>query len=39
MYPEAGHGFFYHDRGAYRQKQAVDGWSKVFAFFEKYLSA
>jgi carboxymethylenebutenolidase len=38
MYLEAGHGFFYHDRGAYRQKQAVDGWNKVFAFFEKYLS-
>jgi len=37
MYPKAGHGFFYYDRPAYRQEQAVDGWNKVFAFFEKYL--
>ena len=37
MYPNAGHGFFYHNRPAYRQEQAVDGWNKVFAFFEKYL--
>ena len=38
-YADAGHGFFYHDRSAYRQQQAVDGWQKVFAFLEKYLSA
>jgi len=38
MYPNAGHGFFYYDRPAYRQEQAVDGWKKVFAFLEKYLS-
>ena len=37
MYPKAGHGFFYYDRTAYRQEQAVDGWKKVFAFFEKHL--
>jgi carboxymethylenebutenolidase len=37
-YDGAGHGFFYHDRPAYRQQQAMDGWSKVFAFFEKHLS-
>jgi carboxymethylenebutenolidase len=37
MYPGAGHGFFYHNRPAYRQEQAVDGWNKLFAFFEKYL--
>jgi carboxymethylenebutenolidase len=37
MYPGAGHGFFYHHRPAYRQEQAVDGWNKVFAFFEKHL--
>jgi len=37
MYANAGHGFFYHTRPAYRQEQAVDGWNKVFAFFEKYL--
>jgi carboxymethylenebutenolidase len=38
MYPKAGHGFFYYDRAAYRQEQAVDGWQKVFAFFGKHLS-
>jgi carboxymethylenebutenolidase len=37
MYPKAGHGFFYYDRPAYRQEQAVDGWKKVFAFLDKYL--
>lgn len=37
-YDGAGHGFFYYDRPAYRQAQAVDGWQKVFAFCEKYLS-
>lgn len=37
MYPNAGHGFFYYDRPAYRQEQAVDGWGKVFTFFEKHL--
>jgi carboxymethylenebutenolidase len=36
-YPGAGHGFFYYDRPAYRQEQAVDGWSKIFAFLEKHL--
>ncbi|MBC8336838.1 MAG: dienelactone hydrolase family protein [Anaerolineales bacterium] len=37
MYPDAGHGFFYHHRPNYRQQQAVDGWEKTFAFLEKYL--
>ena len=37
MYPKAGHGFFYYDRSAYRQEQAVDGWNKLFAFLEKHL--
>ncbi len=37
MYPKAGHAFFYYDKPAYRQEQAVDGWKKLFAFFEKYL--
>ena len=32
MYPKAGHGFFYTDRPNYRQEQAVDGWSRIFAF-------
>ncbi len=38
MYPDAGHGFFYHNRPSYRQQQATDGWQKVFAFLEKYLN-
>ena len=39
IYPDAGHGFFYHQRPAmYRPEQAVDGWSKVFAFFERHLA-
>ena len=37
MYPGAGHGFFYHDRSAYRQEAAVDGWKKVFEFFGREL--
>jgi carboxymethylenebutenolidase len=36
-YAGAGHGFFYYDRAAYRQEQAVDGWKKVFAFLDKNL--
>jgi carboxymethylenebutenolidase len=39
MYPGAGHGFFYYDRPNYRQEQAVDGWSKIFAFLGKHLGA
>jgi carboxymethylenebutenolidase len=38
-YPNAGHGFFYYDRSAYRQEQAVDGWKKIFTFLGKYLKA
>ena len=37
-YDNAGHGFFYYDRAAYRQEPAVDAWNKVFAFLEKNLS-
>ncbi len=37
-YDGAGHGFFYHDRPAYRQEQAVDGWKKVWDFFGRTLS-
>ena len=37
-YDGAGHGFFYYHRPSYRQAQAVDGWEKIFAFLEKYLS-
>jgi len=36
-YDGAGHGFFYYDRPAYRQEQAVDGWKKVFDFLERHL--
>ena len=38
MYPNAGHGFFYYDRAAYRQEQTVDGWKKIFAFLETHLA-
>ena len=37
-YDGADHGFFYYDRPAYRQEQAVDGWKKVWAFLETHLS-
>src|SRR5690348_15731176 len=37
-YDGAGHGFFYWHRPAYRPEQAMDGWSKVFAFFGKHLA-
>ena len=37
-YAGAGHGFFYYHTPGYRQEQAVDGWGKVWAFFEKNLS-
>ncbi|MFV0296656.1 MAG: dienelactone hydrolase family protein [Hyphomicrobiaceae bacterium] len=37
-YDGAGHGFFYYHRPLYRVEQALDGWSKVFAFFGKHLS-
>jgi carboxymethylenebutenolidase len=36
-YDGAGHGFFATDRPSYRQEQAVDGWTKVFAFYARYL--
>lgn len=38
-YDGAGHGFFATDRPAYRPEQAVDAWSKVFAWYERWLSA
>jgi carboxymethylenebutenolidase len=37
-YDGAGHGFFYYQAPAYRQEAAMDGWGKVFTFFEKNLS-
>ena len=36
-YENAGHAFFSVDRPSYRQHAAVDAWSKVFTWFEKYL--
>jgi carboxymethylenebutenolidase len=38
-YDGAGHGFFYYDRPAYRQEQAVDGWKKIWTFLEKHLGS
>src|SRR5437763_3800624 len=35
----AGHAFFNTTRDAYRSEQALDGWKKVFAFFERHLAA
>ena len=37
MYDNAGHAFFSTERPSYRQAAAVDGWQKVFAWYEKYL--
>ena len=36
-YDGAPHGFFYYDRAAYRQEQAVDGWAKIWEFLPKHL--
>ncbi len=37
-YDGAGHGFFYWDRAAYRQAQAVDAWQKIFTFLDKHVA-
>ncbi len=37
IYQNAGHSFFSVDRPAYRQEAAVDGWKRVFEWFERYL--
>ena len=37
-YPDAGHGFFYHDRAAYRVEQAMDGWAKIWDFLGRHLA-
>ena len=37
-YPNAGHGFFYYHRPAYRVEHAVDGWARIWDFFERHLS-
>ncbi len=36
-YDGAGHGFFYYQAPLYRQQQAMDGWAKVFTFFDANL--
>ncbi len=36
-YDGAGHGFFYYDRPAYRQQQAMEGWEHLWGWFGKYL--
>ncbi len=36
-YDGAGHGFFNVAGAGYRQAQSVDGWTKVFAFYDRYL--
>ncbi len=38
MYPNAGHGFFYYQRPAYRPEQAMDGWGKIWAFLAKNIA-
>jgi len=38
-YPDTGHSFFSVNRPAYRVEAAQDGWSKIFAFYGKYLAA
>jgi carboxymethylenebutenolidase len=37
MYENTGHSFFAVDKEKYRPKSAVDGWDKIFAWYEKYL--
>jgi carboxymethylenebutenolidase len=37
-YDGAGHGIFYYHRPMYRVEAALEGWSKVFAFFGKHLA-
>ena len=36
-YDNAAHSFFTVERASYRQEAAVDGWKKVFQWFDKYL--
>ncbi len=38
-YDGAGHAFFNSARVSYRPEQAMDGWTKVFAFYRKHLGA
>ena len=36
-YEGAGHGFFYYHTPSYRPQAAMDGWEKVFSFFQRHL--
>ena len=36
-YDDAGHGIFYYDRPMYRVESALDGWEKIWNFFERHL--
>jgi carboxymethylenebutenolidase len=38
-YDGATHGFFYYHTPMYHQQAAMDGWEKVFAFFDKNLAS
>jgi carboxymethylenebutenolidase len=38
-YEGAGHAFFAVDRPSYRPQAAVDGWKRIFDWFNRYLSA
>ena len=38
-YDGAGHGFFATDRPSYRPEVAKDGWQRIWAFFDRYLTA
>ena len=37
-YEDAGHAFFADYRPSYRQEAAADGWERVFAWFDQYLT-
>ena len=37
-YDGAGHGIFYYQGMSYRPQAAMDGWNKVFAWFNQYLA-
>ncbi|MQA85005.1 MAG: prolyl oligopeptidase family serine peptidase [Streptosporangiales bacterium] len=37
-YDDAGHAFFATDRQSYRVHAALDGWQKIWAWFDKYLA-
>ncbi|OLE25492.1 MAG: carboxymethylenebutenolidase [Actinobacteria bacterium 13_1_20CM_3_71_11] len=38
-YDGAGHAFFSVDRPSYRPEAAVDGWRRIFTWFDRYLSS